>query len=86
MGKVKVELDEAGIRELLTSPEVCSMVNEIGESKFHTLDIEKGYELRTGITHSSGKTKVRAFAAIVAVKYLARKENAENNTLLKLKG
>lgn len=84
MAKVEVKLDKEGVKQLLTSSEVSDMITALGREKYGTLNADKGYELRTGMTHSSGKIGERAFAAIVAVGFRARRENAKNNTLLKL--
>lgn len=79
MGKVRFELDKAGVRELLKSPEMAKVVNDYASDTFRRLS-GAGYEQR------SGQTSQRVYAAVAAVEYEARKENAESNTLLKALG
>lgn len=75
MSNVRIELNSAGVRELLKSGEMRAIcegyankaVNRLGE----------------GYVSSSMMMETRVFASIYAESYEAKKENAENNTILK---
>ena len=78
MSKVKFELNRAGVRDLLRSPEALSVcegyaANVLGRAG-------EGYELTTFV----GRNRVNA--SVHAETYEARKDNYENNTLLKALG
>ena len=78
MGKVKVELNREGVRELLRSAEmgaVCrDLANRISSSA------GSGYE----VTVSTGKNRVNA--SVHAATEEAYRDNMKNNTLLKAVG
>lgn len=75
MGKVKIELNSEGVRELLKSSEmrsVCEgLANQIAKRA------GDGYE----VTTYTGKTRVNASVHIATEK--AMRDNLKNNTLLK---
>ncbi len=72
---VKFELNRQGVRELMQSDEMMAVVSRLANESLATLG--DGYEVTTLV----GKTRVNA--EIAAVTYQARKENSENNTILK---
>lgn len=72
---VKFELNRQGVRELMQSDEMMAVVSRLANESLATLG--DGYEVTTLV----GKTRVNA--EIAAVTYAARKENSENNTILK---
>ena len=78
MSKVKFELNRKGVRELLKSQEMMTVVTEYANR------VQKkagdGYE----VSQYSGKNRVNASVSAETVK--ARKDNLENNTLLKALG
>lgn len=78
MSKVKFELDRAGVRELMKSPEAMSICKEYASAIRNRAG--DGYEVDTYV----GKT--RANASVYAATYEARRDNYENNTLLKARG
>lgn len=78
MAKVKFELNREGVRQLLTSPEMMSVCSEYANRALNGLG--DGYEVST----FTGKNRVNA--EVAAVSYKARKENSENNTILKAIG
>lgn len=78
MSKVKFELDRAGVRELMKSPEAMSICKEYASAIRNRAG--DGYEVDTYV----GKT--RANASVYAATYKARRDNYENNTLLKARG
>jgi hypothetical protein len=76
MDKVKFELNRAGVRALLQSQEMLDVcMGYANEIKSRAGD---GYEVST---LSPGKTRVNASVEAVTAK--AKRDNAENNTLLK---
>ena len=75
MANVKFELNRQGVRELMQSDEMMAVVSRLANESLATLG--DGYEVTTLV----GKTRVNA--EIAAVTYQARKENSENNTILK---
>lgn len=77
MGKsdVKVVLNRSGVRELLKSEEMMQICKGYAETARGRLG--DGYE----VTCHVGKNRVNA--EIKAVSFGARKENLENNTILK---
>ena len=78
MSKVKFELNRAGVRELLRSPEALSVCQTYAGAVRNRAG--EGYEVDTYV----GKN--RANASVYAATYEARKDNYENNTLLKARG
>jgi hypothetical protein len=75
MSKMKFVLDRAGVRELLKSPEAMAVCKEHADASCRSLGA--GYT----VTTYTGKTRVNA--SIAASTQRARRENAENNTILK---
>ena len=78
MSKVKFELNRAGVRELLRSAEAMSVCRTYADGVRNRAG--DGYEVTTYV----GKN--RANASVHAETYEARKDNYENNTLLKARG
>ena len=78
MSKVKFELNRADVRELLRSAEAVSVCRTHAEAVRNRAG--DGYEVTTYV----GKN--RANASVHAETYEARKDNYENNTLLKARG
>jgi len=72
---VKIELNRAGVRELLRSSEMMAICKEHADATAGSLG--SGYE----VTTHTGKNRVNA--EVAAVTYAARKENSENNTILR---
>lgn len=78
MSKVKFELNRAGVRELLRSQEAANVCRSYAaEVQGRAGD---GYEVTTYI----GRNRVNA--SVHAETYEARKDNYDNNTLLKALG
>lgn len=75
MAKVKFQLNRSGVRELLKSSEMMSVCQKYANNALSRLG--PGYEVST----YSGTNRVNA--EVAAVTYAARKENAENNSILK---
>lgn len=75
MANMKFELNEDGVRQLLQSPEMLSVCKSYADNARNALG--EGYEVTTRV----GKTRVNA--EIAATTYKARKDNSENNTILK---
>lgn len=78
MAKVKVKLNRAGVRNLLKSQEmmnICTHYAYKAQSRLGT-----GYE----VSYVTGKNRVNA--SIIAATEKAKKENLENNTILKSLG
>ena len=78
MSKVNFKLNKAGVRELLRSQEALGVCEQYANTVRGRAG--DGYEVSTYI----GKT--RANASVYAATYEARKDNYENNTLLKARG
>lgn len=78
MSKVRFELNRAGVRELLRSPEAANICRSYAVGVQSRAG--EGYE----ITTYTGRN--RANASVHAETYEARKDNYENNTLLKALG
>ena len=78
MSKVKFELNRSGVRELLRGPEAMGICRE------YAMQIRgragDGYEVTTYV----GPNRVNA--SVYAATYEARRDNYENNTLLKARG
>ena len=75
MSKVKFQLNRAGVRELLRSQGAANVCRTYANAVRNRAG--EGYEVDT----YTGKN--RANASVRAATYKARKENYENNTLLK---
>jgi len=75
MSKVKFELNRAGVRELLRSQEAMNVCRTYASAVSNRAG--EGYE----VTTYTGKNRVNA--SVHAASYEARKDNYENNTLLK---
>lgn len=75
MAKVKIVLNRSGVRDLLRSDEATAVCQEIAQRAVNKLD--EGYEV------STYKGVNRVNASVKAVSYKAKKENLENNTILK---
>lgn len=78
MSKVSFELNRAGVRELMKSTEAMAVCKEYASAIRNRAG--DGYEVDTYV----GKT--RANASVYAATYKARRDNYENNTLLKARG
>ena len=78
MADFKFELNTAGVRELLQSSEMMSICEQYANNAVAALG--DGYEMSTYV----GKTRVNA--SVMAVSYAAKKENLENNSILKAVG
>lgn len=75
MADVKFELNREGVRELLRSSEMMDICKSYADKARGSLG--EGYE----VTTKTGKNRVNA--EVAAVTYQARRENSENNTILK---
>lgn len=78
MAKVKFELNRNGVRELLKSPEMMAVCQGYANRALGSLG--DGYEVST----MTGRNRVNA--EVRAETFAARKENLENNTILKALG
>ena len=78
MGNVRIELNHDGIREMLQSDEMKVICQERANAALGKLG--DGYT----VTTHTGKNRVNA--SIFAESYKAKKENLENNTILKALG
>ena len=78
MSRVKFELDRAGVRELLKSQEAMGICKEYASNIRNRAG--DGYEVDTHV----GTNRVNA--SVYAATYKARRDNYENNTLLKARG
>ena len=75
MGNVKFELNKNGVKQLMQSDEMMSVCREYANAAMASLG--NGYE----VSDMVGKTRVNV--QITATSFKARKENLENNTILK---
>ena len=75
MSKIKFELNSAGVRELLKSAEMQSILD--GYAQEAAVRAGEGYNAET---HLGQK---RAYANVYAETYEAKRDNMDNNTLLK---
>lgn len=73
--KVRFQLNRSGVAELMKSAEMVSIMEEYGSKALSTLG--DGYEMNTHIGRN------RANVEIEAVTYKAKRDNLENNTILK---
>lgn len=78
MSKVKFELNRAGVRDLLRSSEAASVCQSYAERVRGRAG--EGYE----VTTYTGRNRVNA--SVHAETYEARKDNYDNNALLKALG
>lgn len=78
MSNVRIELNRDGVRELLRSKEMMAICEDHANKALERLG--EGYVATT----MTGKNRVNA--SIYAESYEARKENAENNTIIKALG
>lgn len=78
MAKTKFELNRSGVRELLRSPEMMAVCQGYANRALSSLG--DGYEVST----MTGRNRVNA--EVRAETFAARKENLENNTILKALG
>lgn len=77
---VKFELNRAGVRELLKSPEMRDILQDYGNKAINRLG--EGYEAVPGDTSESVRAKVK----VTATTYKTRRDNLKNNTILKAVG
>lgn len=75
MAKVEIKLNSSGVRELLRSQEMKSVCEEHANNALGRLG--PGYS----VTTMTGKNRVNA--SIFAESYEAKRDNLENNTMLK---
>ncbi len=75
MANIKFELNKDGVRELLQSDEMMSVCLEYANNALNSLG--SGYE----VTSVVGSNRVNA--EVAAVSYSAKKDNSENNSILK---
>lgn len=75
MAKVTIELNSVGVREMLRSQEMMAICEEHANNAIGRLG--SGYTVST----MTGKNRVNA--SVFAESYQARRENMENNTILK---
>ena len=78
MSRVKFVLNRAGVRELLRSQEAMNVCRTYADAVRNRAG--EGYEVSTYV----GTNRVNA--SVYAATYEARKDNYENNTLLKARG
>lgn len=75
MANLKIKLNHSGVKELLRSNEMMAVCKEHADKALNKLG--DGYE----VTTHTGATRVNA--SIIATSYNARRENMENNSILK---
>lgn len=75
MSKVRIKLNSAGIRELLKSGEMRVICEEYANKAVDRLG--------EGYVASSRTMETRVIASVYAESDEAKKENSENNTILK---
>lgn len=75
MSKVKFVLNHSGVRELMQSQEMMNVCSRYANQAVASLG--SGYEVNTYV----GKNRVNA--EVAAVSASAKRENMENNTILK---
>ena len=78
MSNIKIELNSNGVKELLRSSEMMSVCEQYANRALGKLG--EGYV----VTTMTGKNRVNA--SIYAESHEAKKENSENNTILKALG
>ena len=75
MAKLKFELNRAGVRDFMRSPEMMKVCQDAADQALRTLGA--GYESDA----HTGKNRVNV--AVGAATIRARRENLKNNTILK---
>ena len=75
MSDIKIKLIKSGVRKLLRSDDMQSAVNSLAFRAPSRLG--DGYE----VTYRKGKNRVNA--EVAAVSYEAKKDNLDNNSILK---
>lgn len=75
MSKVKFELNKEGVKELMKSPEMMAICQGYAEKA--QAQLGNGYE----VTTHTGKSRVNA--SVIAETFKARRDNANNNSILK---
>lgn len=75
MSRVEIVLNSAGVKEMLKSPEMMAICKEHADKA--VMSLGDGYETNT----YTGRNRVNA--EIEAVSYKAKKENLENNSILR---
>ncbi len=75
MSKVKIELNSAGVRDMLRSPEMQALLEERAQNALNGLG--------TGYDKSLMVGKNRANVSIMVTTYDAYRDNLKNNTILK---
>lgn len=75
MANIKIVLNSSGVREMLRSDEMMAICEEHANKALSRLGDDYT------VTTQKGKNRVNA--SIYAESYKAKKENAENNTILK---
>lgn len=80
MSRVRFKLDRAGVRELMRSPEAQGVVMEYATQIHSRCPAGLGYEISSMVGAN------RANASVFAATPEARRDNYENNTLLKARG
>ena len=78
MSNFELELNEAGIRELLKGPEMQNVLAEIGKQRANAAGSGYGSDVHV--------FQKRAVVHIFPQTYEAAKDNYENNTLIKVVG
>lgn len=78
MAKTKFELNRSGVRELLRSPEMMAVCQGYANRALSSLGAGYGISTMTGRNRVNAEVRAETFAA--------RKENLENNTILKALG
>lgn len=76
----KFELNRAGVRELLKSSEMRTVLQGYGDAAISRLG--EGYDAVPGDTSESVRAKVK----VMATTYKTRADNLKNNTILKAVG
>lgn len=75
MGNVKIVLNREGVRSLLRSSEMMDICK--GHADRARAQLGEGYE----VTTHTGRNRVNA--EVAAVTYAAKRDNTENNSILK---
>ena len=76
----KFKLNKEGVRQLLKSSEMRSILQDYGDQAISRLG--EGYEAVPGDTSESVRAKVK----VTATTYKTRRDNLKNNTILKAVG
>jgi hypothetical protein len=75
LSKIRVELDRAGVRELLQSAEVIAVLS--AEAQSRAASLPPGYSVNTYVGRNRANAEIRADTDE------AVRDNLENNTLLR---